>query len=186
MEPFTLRHQKALLEKRIMVSLEPRLRERIWQTIQEYNETWEEVTETNWSYSTNHLEKTEQKLKRLIGKSVLSAKTVDGLKEGMEAYFKEGYPSNVLEVVEQFYDELREESRNSFEKRINESMLAFSCRWLLSNGAFFASTQSFSRSFLKAFETSSGEMVSKGLKTSCGRLKRHSLTIVTKTQSRLR
>lgn len=137
MEPFTLRHKKALVEKRIKVSLVPSLRERIWQTISACNESWQETNETNWSSWTSHLEKTEHKLRRLLGRGELTAKTPEGLKTGMMAYFKEGYPSNVLEVVEQFYDELGEENRRQFEKTINEAMLAFGCPWLLSNGTFF-------------------------------------------------
>lgn len=137
MEPFTLRHNKALVEKRIKVSLSTSLRERVWQTISVYNESWQETDDRNWTSSTNHLEKTESKLKRLLGKSELSAKTPDGLKTGMEAYFKEGYPSNVLEVVEQFYEELQDENRYVFERKINEAMLAFGCPWRLSNGTFF-------------------------------------------------
>jgi hypothetical protein len=70
MEPFTLRHQKALLEKRIAVSLAPRLRERLWQTIYAYNESWNEVTETNWSYSTNTLEKTENRSSSVCSEGV--------------------------------------------------------------------------------------------------------------------
>ena len=137
MEPFTLRRKDALVERRITVSIRPQLRERIWQTIQAHNSGWRETTETGFNFDTDHLEQTETKLKRLLGKPELVAKTPDGDKKGIKAYFKEGYPSNVLEVVEQFCQELDECQRDIFAKAINESMIAFECPWLLFNGVFF-------------------------------------------------
>jgi len=133
MEPFTLRHEKALLNKRITVSVPPRLRERMWQTIKSYNQSWQ----CGWDEYTSHLDETETKLKRLLGRATLTAKTQKGTMEGIEAYFMEGYPSNSLEVLEQFWEALGDKQRVEFQSDVNAAMLAFQCPRLMSDGTFF-------------------------------------------------
>jgi hypothetical protein len=40
MQPFSIRHGKALLEQRIRVMMKERLRMRLWLTVQKYNESY--------------------------------------------------------------------------------------------------------------------------------------------------
>jgi hypothetical protein len=84
-----------------------------------------------------------------LGKNSLVAKTQSGNQEGLEAYFREGYPSNVLEVVEQFHAELPTDQRTAFAKFVNDSMMAFKCPWLLLDGAFFRIDDHFLKSLSK-------------------------------------
>jgi AbiJ N-terminal domain 4 len=142
-QPFSLRHGKALKERRIRVSMSEALRNRLWMTLQEFNRTvWYQPDPTdNWRDETNVLDQTERKLARLLGKSSLKAKTIQGEeKEGIEAYVKSGFPSCALEVVEQFAAELKAhdvQDAFSFQGEVNDAMLAFSCAWRLSDGRFF-------------------------------------------------
>jgi hypothetical protein len=155
MEPFTLRHEKALVDKRLKVSIPPRLRERLWQLILSRNEHWE----VGWHESTSHLEETEKTLKQLLGRASLVAKTLTGAVEGLEAYFREGYPSNVLEVVEQFHEQLTEQDRKFFAKAVNEAMQAFKCPWLLLEGTFYKIEDQFLGALV---ETSHAALVERG------------------------
>jgi hypothetical protein len=41
MQPFTIRHGKALVAQQIRVSMTDRLRARLWMTVQHYNESWQ-------------------------------------------------------------------------------------------------------------------------------------------------
>lgn len=144
MQPFSIRHGKALLEQRIRVSMKDRLRARLWMTIQKYNESyWHQPDSSdNWSSKTNPLEQTEAKLKRLLGLPELSSRAAEGA-VGIEEYFLKGYPSCALEVVEQFAEELAELSdagKNNalkFQSAVNEAMIDFECPWRLSEGRFF-------------------------------------------------
>jgi hypothetical protein len=149
MEPFTLRHEKALVEKRMKVSIAPRLRERLWQLVEVRNDGWE----CGWNSYTTRLEETEKRLKLGLGRTSLVAKTAQGVLEGIEPYFREGYPSNVLEVIEQFSEELAKEHRAKFAQEVNEAMLAFNCPWLLLDGAFFQIDSGFMRELVQKAQT---------------------------------
>ncbi len=80
MQPFSIRHGKALLEQRVRVSMKDRLRARLWMTIQKFNENyWHQPDPSdNWSAKTNHVDKTESKLKRLLGLLELSSRAAEG------------------------------------------------------------------------------------------------------------
>ena len=69
MTPFSLRHQKALREKRIKVSLGWKVRNRLWATIKSYNESYyyQPDPNDNWNEQTTLLEDTEKTLMRLLG-----------------------------------------------------------------------------------------------------------------------
>lgn len=107
MQPFSIRHGKALLEQRIRVSMKDRLRARPWMTVQKYNECYwyQPDPSDNWSSQTDHIERTEMKLKRLLGLPELKTRAAAEA-VGIEEYFTKGYPSCALEVVEQFAEEL--------------------------------------------------------------------------------
>ncbi len=137
MEPFSLRHRKALIDRQITVSLTRELMERLWKTIQRYNSSSFERTETGCNYFTDSLERAERRLKELLGVSRLTAKTSEGVMEGIEAYCTRGYPSNAFDVIEQFFEGLEENSRGPFQRDINAAMLAFDCAWRMSDGTFF-------------------------------------------------
>jgi hypothetical protein len=148
MEPFTLRHEKALVEKKLKVSIPPRLRERLWQLVLARNDQWQ----CGWDEYTTRLAETEKKLKGLLGRTALVAKTQTGQQQGLEAYFREGYPSNVLEVIEQFSDELPGDQRPSFAQAVNASMTAFKCPWLLLDGTFFLIDDSYMKELIESAE----------------------------------
>lgn len=139
MTPFSLRHNKALVEQRIRVTMNARLRMRLWMTIQKYNRYVNFVDSNDrWSQA-DLITETESKLKRLLGESELKVrKQPVGIKE----YFMDGYPSNALEVIEQFAEEVAihqdsgDNAESRFQKEVNDAMVAFDCPWWLSERRF--------------------------------------------------
>ncbi len=140
MAPFSLRHAKALFEKRIKVSLSRRVRNRLWDTMGQHNESYATVSETGWQSTRDLLDDTERDLIRLLG---LEQLTVDKNKANLERYFKDSYPSNTLDVLEQFYLVLGNhalgywERALKFQDEVNKAMTDFECPWRLSEALFF-------------------------------------------------
>lgn len=168
MQPFSIRHGKALTEQRIRVSMKDRLRARLWMTVQKHNETYSYYPDPsdNWRADTNLVEQTESKLKRLLGLPELKVKARDAEEVvGIEGYFMKGYPSCALEVIEQFVEEVAgfgdsgKENAVRFQAEVNEAMVAFECPWCLSSGRFFQIDAAFFQ----------GEIVQKGEDLLCER-----------------
>jgi AbiJ N-terminal domain 4 len=146
MQPFSIRHGKALVEQRIRVTMKDRLRHRLWLTVQKYNEIYwyQPDPSDNWSSKTSIAEQIEIKLKRLLGFPELKSRAAEDA-VGLEGYFMKGYPSCALEVIEQFAEELSTFGEHGYGKRqtkhfqteINEAMMDFECPWRLSDGRFF-------------------------------------------------
>src|SRR5713101_7903205 len=146
MQPFSIRHGKALREQRIRVSMKERLRARLWMTVQKFNERFRYRPDPNdnWTSETNLAEQTEIKLKRLLGLPELKVKTRTGDEVvDLREYITKGYPSCALEVIEQFVEEVAgfgdtdKGAAVRFQQEVNEAMVAFECPWRLSDGRFF-------------------------------------------------
>ena len=116
-----------------------RLRQRLWRTVQMFNESYEERQyNDSWTVTSDFIQDTETQLKRLLGVNRLQVKTGTGLENvDLDGYFLEGYPSCALEVIEQFAGFLPVDTRIRFQAGINSSMLAYECPWRLSDGRFF-------------------------------------------------
>lgn len=146
MQPFSIRHGKALVEQHIRVTMKDRLRQRLWLTVQKYNESYSYQPDPsdNWISKTSIAEQTEIKLRRLLGFSELKSRAAEDA-VGLEGYFMKGYPSCALEVIEQFTEELStfgehgygKGRASSFQTEVNEAMMDFECPWRLSDGRFF-------------------------------------------------
>lgn len=138
MEPFSIRHGKALQQMRIRVLMKDRLRSRLWMVIQKYNEhlSYYPDPSDNWQTHTSFVEQTEIRLKRLLGLLELTSPASEKA-VGIEGYFLKGYPSCALEVIEQFIEELAPDKASTFQSEVNDAMVAFECPWRLSSGRFF-------------------------------------------------
>ena len=92
------------------MSMSESLRNRLWMTLQQFNRSfyYQPDPNDNWNQQTDFVDETERRLESLLGRSPLKAKTIQGEEKiGIEAYFKSGFPSCALEVVEQFAAELK-------------------------------------------------------------------------------
>jgi hypothetical protein len=146
MQPFSIRHGKALREQRIHVSMQERLRARLWMTLQKFNErfVYRPDPTDNWTETTDLAEQTEIKLKRLLGMPELKVNKNTGDEVvDLNGYFAQGDGSPALEVIEQFFEEVAgfgdtgKTSAVRFQLEVNEAMVAFECPWRLSDGRFF-------------------------------------------------
>ena len=99
MEPFSIRHSKAIQQLRIRVSMKDRLRFRLWMFVQQYNESYSynPNPSDSWQSYTSHVDQTEIRLKRLLGLPELTSLASEEA-VGIEGYFLKGYPSCALEV----------------------------------------------------------------------------------------
>jgi len=97
MQPFSIRHGKALLEQCIRVSMKDRLRARLWMTVQKYNARYwyQPDTSDNWTSQTDLIEQTEVKLKRLLGLLELKSRAADEA-VGIEGYFMKVHDSQLM------------------------------------------------------------------------------------------
>jgi hypothetical protein len=145
MQPFSIRHGKALREQRILVSMKERLRARLWMTVDRFDErfTYHPNPDDNWTSETDLVEQTEIKLKRLLGLPELKVKTPTGDEVvDLHGYFTKGYASCALEVTEQFMEEVAgfgdagKDAALRFQQEVNDAMVAFECPWRLSDGRF--------------------------------------------------
>lgn len=146
MQPFSLRHGKALRGQRIRVSMKERLRARLWMTVQKFNErfSYRPDPADNWTSETDLIEQTEVKLKRLLGLPELKVKARTGYETvDLYGYFTRGYSSCALEVIEQFWEEVAGFGDSGkavavrLQQEVNEAMVAFECSWRLADGRFF-------------------------------------------------
>lgn len=138
--PFSLRHQRAIADGRIVVQLPERLRNRLWSTITIMDKQFGYTPEDNPSLwiPTNAIDESDREYARLLGVS-----TYD--KEGRrtqvdpQAIVHRGPGGNVLDFVEIYMAlhagapaELREVQRS-----INDAFVDFACPWRLADGMFF-------------------------------------------------
>ena len=127
---------------------------------------------------------TEIKLKRLLGLPELKVKTRTAEEAaGIEGYFKNGYPSCALEVVEQFveevstYDDSGKDNAMRFQAEVNDAMAAFECPWCLSDGRYFQiDAEFFHNEIVQMAKTCYGGRDLKGLTMNFWRLGKTSQT----------
>jgi len=61
MQPFSIRHGKALREQRIRVSMKERLRARLWMTVQKFNERFRYRPDPNDNWTSETALRSRQK-----------------------------------------------------------------------------------------------------------------------------
>ena len=139
--PFSIRHRAALAERKIRPSLPKRLRSRIWQVLQEYDDavSIHPYKGSNWNEQSTILSELERKLLKACGLNKLEA-FIDDSKTRKEVDLKGfilgAYPAQVLDVVEMMYVDTGEQSQSAFQREINQIMRDEECPWILCDGKF--------------------------------------------------
>jgi len=142
MKPFSIRHRKALLEKRLKVSLSGRLRRRITLLLGQYDHSVSVQRDPgdSWVDNSNVLCEVERELKRIYGQDPLVvSEDYESLKQveaDLKTFIQKTYPSQVLDVIEVFCDQL-EYQKDEFPRRINEAFEQEDCPWRMADGQFF-------------------------------------------------
>lgn len=146
--PFSIRHQKALREKKIRPSLPKKLRMRLWYIIEEFDYSMLIQPDPNnsWNETTTVLAELPNELLKIYGTNKLEA-FVDDSGMRKEVKIKEfvlgAYPAQVLDVIEMVCNGLVQESYRNIHVKINQVMKDGNCPWVLSDGQFVLMDSSF-------------------------------------------
>jgi AbiJ N-terminal domain 4 len=146
MSPFSLRHKKGLAKDRVKVSLDRRVRSRLWSTAAKFDESYyyHPNPNDNWTEITTLLDDTQSEFMRVVGVDELAVVIDDALaKADLETFFKTGNPVHVLDILEVFFSRVRDFGTEGRERawdlqtEINGAMSDFEQPWRLSDGEFF-------------------------------------------------
>ena len=145
MRPFSLRHKKALLDKRLKVSMPPRLRRRVWMLFDQYNadEVIHPIPGDSWDERSTSMCEVERELKMFYGEDPLQVTDFPKSSKPQDADFKmfieKTYPSRVLDAIEVFSTHVDGEGQANFARDINTAFEDEECSWRfsLAEGHFF-------------------------------------------------
>lgn len=111
--PFSIRHQKVIEQDKLQLLFNSQHRTKINYLLQDYNEIFREVSETNWHSSESSFEKVYRDLVRAYGYSVLKIHINDDFVEvkDLQDFILGTKPEFILDSVEFFYDYIIEEDK---------------------------------------------------------------------------
>jgi len=138
---FSKRHERAIFDRALQLSLARRLRRRIWYALQKHNFEfhYQPDPSNNWVECTDALTEIKQELKERYGVKALAALRDDGTKGevDLEGFVIGAYPAQVLDVVELLYDRLEPDKKLPFQSEINNIFEEEDSEWRLTDGLFF-------------------------------------------------
>lgn len=140
---FSKRHETAIFEKKIRLSLPRRLRKRIWLLLEKHNFSYDYRPDPNnsWISSTSVLKEIVPELHRRYGVDKLMAFIEEKNARGpvdLEGFVAGAYPSQVFDVVELFFHELPQNGdKYAFQREINDVLEEEGVEWRLADGRFF-------------------------------------------------
>ncbi|MEK7674483.1 MAG: hypothetical protein AAB676_01445 [Verrucomicrobiota bacterium] len=138
---FSKLHQKAIAEKRLIVSLSNRLRSRVWQLLTDYNDPLGVQRDPNDRWIDNSDIATEilPQLHRLYGLDHLTADGATGreMKVNLKGFVAGGDPAQVFDVIQLWYDELPPDRQRSFQQELNEVFEEETFPWCFCERSFF-------------------------------------------------
>jgi hypothetical protein len=138
---FSKLHAKALREKRLSLSLLPRLRSRLWQLLREHNDSVSVQRDPNdrWIDNSDIATELVPKLHRAYGVQRLTA---GGAKQEEATVELQGFiagcaPELVYDVIQLWYDDLPPDRQRSLQQEINLVMEEEACPWCFCDREFF-------------------------------------------------
>lgn len=139
---FSKRHERAIFERKLGLSLARRLRKRLWSLLGRFDHTYwyQPDPSDNWRESTTVLAELPRELCHRYGEDQLIAFGDD---EGtrvpvdLKGFVERGYPSHVFDVVELFYSQLPSERQLEFQRELNGILEEERSDWRLADGQFF-------------------------------------------------
>lgn len=139
--PFSIRHKRALIEKKIRPSLSKRLCSRIWYILDDSDYTIHVYPDPNdnWNEQTTILAELPHKLLKIYGTDKLEAFVDDSgtRKEvDLKGFVLGAYPAQVLDVIEMVHFDLESEFQVNLQREINQVMRDGNCPWVLCDGQF--------------------------------------------------
>jgi hypothetical protein len=135
MSVFSKRHRRALAAGQLDVSLDARLRGRLWRLMLNHNEsfTYQPSSTDNWTETTDFLEQIRLGLLDVNG---LSALKVKGVRVELKQWLAQCPGEEVLDAVELFCLQLEEGSRAAFNADLNRVLGEEDAAWRMLDGQF--------------------------------------------------
>lgn len=135
MSVFSKRHSRSIADGKLDVSIEPRLRGRIWRLMGNFNESfyYQPDPSDNWTERTDYLEQLHDQLLDVSGDSALN---VAGSQVGLEDWTKNGDAAGVLDMLELFAVQLADANQPAFSAQLNEVLAEEDSSWRMLDGQF--------------------------------------------------
>jgi hypothetical protein len=137
---FSKRCNKALSEKKLIVSIPLRVRIRIWKLLERENEYFDEVSDTFFRSSTSVLQTLPDKMKSEIGQNLMAypEEGGDARPSSLEEFVLHGnYPPYLFDCMELFYINLSQEKKYKFQSEFNQIMEESLLPWRMAEGKVF-------------------------------------------------
>jgi hypothetical protein len=135
MSVFSKRHRRALAAGQLDVSLDTRLRGRLWRLMLNHNESfnYQPSSADNWTETTDFLEQVQLGLLDVNG---LSALRVKGVKVDLRRWLAQCPGEEVLDAAELFYLQREDGSRAAFGGDLNRVLGEEDVVWRMLDGQF--------------------------------------------------
>ncbi|MBN1506829.1 MAG: hypothetical protein JW955_08280 [Sedimentisphaerales bacterium] len=138
---FSKLHERAIVEKRLVLHITVRLRNRVWQLLGEYNESLGVQRDPNdrWIDNSDIATELVPKLYRLYGVDRLQIMQYSGKKEDVDlkGFILYCQPPQVFDIIQLWYDDLMPERQRSFQRELNEVFEEEACPWCFCERDFF-------------------------------------------------
>jgi len=138
---FSKRHEEAIFERKLGLSLPRKLRQRVWFTLEKFNFSYQYNPDpmSNWTETTDVLTQIEEELCRRYGVERLTALDDNDNKVPvkLKGFVRGAYPAQVLDTIELFYHDIPENLRLNFQKELNSIFEEENSEWRLVDGQFF-------------------------------------------------
>jgi hypothetical protein len=139
---FSKRHEQAIWDRKLGLSLPRRLRRRIWSLLGRFDHTYyyQPDPTDNWNEKTTVLEQLPGELCHRYGEEHLLARTDDSgprVSVDLKGFVEGAYPSQVFDVAELFHAEIPVERRLEFQREMNAILEEERSEWRMADGQFF-------------------------------------------------
>lgn len=141
---FTLLHKKAIIEKRITVSLFIGVRRRLWHFLQKHNYPYYYQPDPHDNLIENSSIENEvsKEVPGLYGMSKIEYRQELGQSD-IHSFFLDTYPSRLFDIIQVWYDMLdkvdttTEATKREFQNELNMILQTEGVHWVFSDGNFF-------------------------------------------------
>ena len=139
---FSKRCQQALRDEKIKVSIPVPVRVRIWKSLENYDKSFWESTDTGSNYQTSTLQQLPERIEAELGLKELLAFPKDGgahpKPSDLEGFVLRGnYPPYLFDALELFYESIEEDKKNPFQHSFNQIMEETGLPWRMADGKIF-------------------------------------------------
>jgi len=145
---FSIRHKKLIEQNKLKLYLNVNQKTKLLYLLQDYNELFDETTDTNWDYTETTLEKVYTDLLRAHGFKTLKSFVNDEFIEvkNLEDFLIGTKPEYVIDSIEFFYKYITGQRQNSFTKDLNQILKNEEIQVRFIEGEFFRLDSEFAES----------------------------------------